>query len=1227
MNKGAMRSFTSSTSAGPHSTRLSSLEIMLESLIKGGDQPKDTLPALPARPVTRGRRPASRKFHPPSLKIETDSPKREDISALESNKEVVFKSGLFGSKRLSRNERKEADSPYFKSIQVEIEERPEGLVSPNSPVLSAFPIGENLGLFGTLDYALKKRLRVWCWVPEGKWETGKIQSLFDDEAEILLSNGKVMTVSPDMLLPANPSILDGVDNLIQLSYLNEPSVLHNLRVRFSRNFVYTKAGPVLIALNPFKEVPLYGKDFISAYREKQMDSPHVYAIADAAFTGMMRDGINQSIIISGESGAGKTETAKIAMHYLAAIGGESGMECQILQTNSILEAFGNAKTSRNDNSSRFGKLIEIHFSSTQKICGAKIQTFLLEKSRVVQRASGERSYHIFYQLCAGAPPDIKDKLKIKEVMDYDYLKKGNCLRIDGVNDAKQFKMLMKALDTVEMSQEDQMKVFSILSAVLWLGNIKFSIIDSENHVEVLSNEGLTNAAKLLGCKIKDLKVALSTRKIHAGSDHITQKLTLIQATDGRDALAKAIYASLFDWLVERINKSLKIGDNCRSGQSISILDIYGFESFHKNGFEQFCINYANERLQQHFNRHLFKLEQEEYVDDGIDWNRVEFLDNTDCLNLFEKKPLGLFSLLDEESTFPKATDLTFANKITEHLNSNPCFKAERGGTFGICHYAGEVSYDASGFVEKNRDPLHSEYINLLLSCQSQLAKLFASNMSSVSQKKSNRKTSFDAQKHTVGTEFKAQLFKLMQQLESTTPHFIRCIKPNSRHRAGLYDSELVSHQLRCCGVLEVVRISRAGFPTRFTHQQFAERYGLLFMGRRSSQEPLSISVAILQQFNIAPEMYQVGYTKIFFRAGQIAVLEECRNRVIQGIISAQKVFRGMQARREYQVLRKNATILQSFLRGERTRMKYQSMVKRWRAAILIQSYVRRKIARSIVGSRQKDIIILQSVIRRWLARKQFKDLKNKPLSLHTPGPHKVQILIQETNGGSISEEVNAPAVTELKRRVIKAEETLRVKEEENLMLRRAMKQYEQRWEDYEAKMKEMEHIWQKQLTTLQISLASAKKRLENDNLVVIRPGNRHSSSPLVHPQYDSEDTMSAGTPTPETTPPPPPTPPLESSITTPQESADPHQVVVHLEKEFEHRHQAFDGDIVNLMAEPASSVSANAEAELRKLKERFTTWKRDYKARLRDAKSALHEFNSNSCPKRWWGTVWNAKCV
>ncbi|KAF3320965.1 Myosin-2 [Carex littledalei] len=1118
-----MRSFTNTSSVGPPPLRLSSLEIMLESLIKGGDQPRDTLPALPARPVTRGRRPASRLFKPPSLKIETDSPQREEISALESNKEVVFKSGLFGSKRHSRNERKEVDSPYFKSMQVEIEEKSE-------------------------------RLRVWCWVPEGKWETGKIQSLSDDESEILLSNGKGMKVSPEVLLPANPSILDGVDDLIQLSYLNEPSVLHNLRVRFTQNFVYTKAGPVLVAINPFKAVPLYGKDFISAYREKQTDSPHVYAIADAAFTGMMRDGINQSIIISGESGAGKTETAKIAMHYFAALGGESGMESEILEANFILEAFGNAKTSRNNNSSRFGKLIEIHFSSIGKICGAQIQTFLLEKSRVVQRASGERSYHVFYQLCAGAPPDLKDKLKIKEAMEYDYLKKGNCLRIDGVDDAKQFRLLTKALNAVGILKEDQTK-----------------------------------------------------------------------ATDGRDALAKAIYASLFDWLVEKINKSLEIGDNCCSGRSISILDIYGFESFYKNGFEQFCINYANERLQQHFNRHLFKLEQEEYMEDGIDWTNVEFVDNTDCLNLFEKKPLGLFSLLDEESTFPKATDLTFANKITGHLNSNPCFKAERGGTFGICHYAGEVSYDASGFLEKNRDPLHSESINLLLSCQSELPKLLASNMTSASQRKSSRRTSFSAQKQTVSTKFKAQLFKLMQQLEGTTPHFIRCIKPNSRHRAGLYDSELVSHQLRCCGVLEVVRISRAGYPTRFTHQQFAERFGFLLVGPMLSQEPLSISVAILQQFNIHPEMYQVGYTKIFFRSGQISVLEECRSRVVQGIMWAQKVFRGMRARREYQVLRKSATTLQTFLRGERTRMKYQATVKRWRAAILIQSYVRRRIARSIVGNRQKDIIVLQSVIRGWLGRKQFKDLKNKQLIKLTPGQHKVQTHIKE-NYGVINEDVNAPVVNELERRVITAEETLRVKEEENLMLRRAMKQYEQRWEDYEAKMKDMEHIWQKQLTSLQISLAAAKKRLEND-VVPIRPVNRYSTSPLVHPQYDSEDIMSAGTHTPERTPPPPPTPPLESSMTPPLVSVDPRGIVVHLEKEFEQRQRAFDADVVNLMAEPALSVSAHAEAELRRLKERFTVWKRDYKGRLRDAKFALHHFNSDTCPKRWWDTVWNTKCV
>jgi myosin-5 len=602
-----------------------------------------------------------------------------------------------------------------------------------------------------------------------------------------------------------------------------------------------------------------------------MDNPHVYAIADAALREMKRDEVNQSIIISGESGAGKTETAKIAMQYLASLGGGSGIEYEILQTNPILEAFGNAKTLRNDNSSRFGKLIEIHFSATGRICGAMIQTFLLEKSRVVQCAVGERSYHIFYQLCAGAPASLKDKLNLKKVDEYKYLKQSCCYSIAGVDDAQMFRTVTEAMNIVHISKEDQENVFAMVSAVLWLGDVSFTVIDNENHVEIIVDEASKTVAELLGCSIEDLNLALSKRHMKVNNENIVQKLTLAQATDTRDALAKSVYASLFEWLVEQINKSLSVGKR-RTGRSISILDIYGFESFDKNSFEQFCINYANERLQQHFNRHLFKLEQEEYVEDGIDWAKVDFEDNQDCLNLFEKKPLGLLSLLDEESTFPNATDLTFANKLKQHLDSNSCFRGERGKAFAVRHYAGEVAYDTSGFLEKNRDLLHMDSIQLLAKCKSSLPQMFASKMLAQSDNSisvPHRSTAADSQKLSVAMKFKGQLFQLMQRLESTTPHFIRCIKPNNLQLPAIYEQGLVLQQLKCCGVLEVVRISRSGYPTRMTHQKFARRYGFLLLEDVASQDPLSVSVAILHQFNILPEMYQVGYTKLFFRTGQL----------------------------------------------------------------------------------------------------------------------------------------------------------------------------------------------------------------------------------------------------------------------------------------------------------------------------------------------------------------------
>ncbi|XWS63278.1 hypothetical protein CRYUN_Cryun06bG0081500 [Craigia yunnanensis] len=1022
------------------------------------------------------------------------------------------------------------DSPYIGNAML-VEDRPsvgdDDVDSAASPLPSVSKSNIDCRWNDITSYATKK-VQSWFQLPRGNWELGRIMSTSGTESVISLPDGKVLKVNSDSLIPANPDILDGVVDLMQLGYLNEPSVLFNLQCRYNQDMIYTKAGPVLVAINPFKKVSLYGNDYIEAYKNKSIESPHVYAIADAAIREMTRDEVNQSIIISGESGAGKTETAKIAMQYLAALGGGSGIEYEILKTSPILEAFGNAKTLRNDNSSRFGKLIEIHFSETGKISGAKIQTFLLEKSRVVQCAEGERSYHIFYQLCAGAPRALR---------------------------------------------------------------------------------GLINVAKLIGCDTVDLNLALSTRKMRVGNDNIVQKLTLSQAIDTRDALAKSIYACLFEWLVEQINKSLAVGKR-RTGRSISILDIYGFESFDRNSFEQFCINYANERLQQHFNRHLFKLEQEEYIQDGIDWAKVDFDDNQDCLNLFEKKPLGLLSLLDEESTFPNGTDFTFANKLKQHLNSNLCFRGEREKAFTVSHFAGEVTYDTTGFLEKNRDLLHLDSIQLLSSCSCHLPQTFASNMLNQSEKPVvgplHKAGGADAQKLSVATKFKGQLFQLMQRLESTTPHFIRCIKPNNFQSPGSYEQGLVLQQLRCCGVLEVVRISRSGFPTRMSHQKFARRYGFLLLGNVASQDPLSVSAAILHQFNILPEMYQVGYTKLFFRTGQekregewgwldvIGVLEDTRNHTLHGILRVQSCFRGHQARSYFNELQRGIATLQSFVRGEKTRKEYAVLLQRHRAAVIIQKQIKGRNARKTFKNISDASIVIQSVIRGWLVRRCSGDI-----GLFKSGATKA----------NESDEVlvKSSFLAELQRRVLKAEAALREKEEENDILHQRIQQYENRWSEYELKMKSMEEVWQKQMRSLQSSLSIAKKSLAVDD-------SERNSDASVNASDDREYSWDTGSnhkgP--------------ESNGLRPMNAGL--SVISRLTEEFEQRSLVFGDDAKFLVEAKSGQVEAslNPDRELRRLKQMFETWKKDYAARLQETKVVLNKLGNeegalDKVKKKWWG--------
>ncbi|XP_060191105.1 myosin-2-like isoform X3 [Lycium barbarum] len=1103
----------------------SSLEEMLESLKQRdeNEKPKDLPPALPTRPKLKS------KTRPPSPKrILTKSIEKGGVVKLENSEKEecnVLKRNVFGGMKVK--EREVSESPYvMKSVKKESRKR----------------LWDEWD--DRMDYFVKKKLCIWCRLRNGQWVTGQIQSTSGEKAMVLLSDGSVVTVSVEEVLPANPDVLEGVDDLMQLSYLNEPSVLHNLQHRYARDIIYSKAGPVLIAINPFKEVQLYGDEFITAYRQKLLNDPHVYSTADSAYDRMMEDEISQSIIISGESGSGKTETAKIAMEYLAKLGGGSnGIEKEVLQTSYILEAFGNAKTSRNSNSSRFGKLIEIQFNATGRICGAKIQTLLLEKSRVVQLVDGERSYHIFYQLCAGVPPTLRDKLKLKGASEYKYLNQSDCLAIHDVDDAEEFCKLMEALNTVRISGRDQEHAFQMIASVLWLGNITFQVIDNESHVEVVQSEAVTNAASLIGCSVNDLILALSTSQIQVGKDKVAKSLTMEQATYRRDALAKFIYANLFDWIVDQMNRNLAMGKE-QTGRSINILDIYGFESFKRNTFEQFFINYANERLQQHVNRHLLKLEQEEYELDGIDWAKVDFEDNQECLDLFEK-----------------------------------------------------VTYDATGFLEKNRDALLPDIIQLLLSSESHLPE----------DKKFSIPSTYtgvpDVQYQSVATKFKDNLFKLMQQLENTIPHFICCIKPNNKQLPGMFDKDLVIEQLRCCGVLEVVRISRSGYPTRVTHQEFTSRYGFLLPKDNACQDPLSMSVGILQHFGILPELYQVGYTKLYFRAGQIAALEDVRNQVLQGTLEVQKCFRGHRARRHFHELKGGVIILQSFIRGEIARRQYNTKVG----------------SKGQVASEESDeqlvaVVQIQSAIRGWLARRDLSKLQNsKMLNVDT------QKAGRKTEVKELPREILPSVVEDLERRVLKAGATLEQKEKENAALKEQVNQFEARCLEYEAKMRSMEEMWQNKITSLQqASLAAAKNNLGAGDTTG-RPG-KLEGSPSPH-YYDSDDATSMDTPAGHT--------PVRFSNNSFGVGANNREVngglslVSHLNMEFEQRKQNFDDEAMAIVQlKPGQLHSTNPADEYRRLKRRFEEWKKDYKIRLKETKTKVHKLGHSKAGKtrrKWWG--------
>ncbi|KAJ5641570.1 hypothetical protein N7490_005570 [Penicillium lividum] len=865
--------------------------------------------------------------------------------------------------------------------------------------------------------------RAWQPDPTEGWVASEVkEKLVDGEKVQLvfeLENGETKTVETTQSelqvdnnsnLPPlmNPAMLEASEDLTNLSHLNEPAVLQAIKLRYAQKEIYTYSGIVLIATNPFARVDsLYVPQMVQVYAGKQRASqaPHLFAIAEEAFADMLRDGKNQTIVVSGESGAGKTVSAKYIMRYFATRESSdqpgkyttsradaiSETEEQILATNPVMEAFGNAKTTRNDNSSRFGKYIEIMFDDRTNIIGAKIRTYLLERSRLVFQPLKERNYHIFYQLVAGATDEERQELGILPVEEFEYLNQGGTPIIDGVDDKAEFDATRKSLATIGVSKQFQTEIFRILAALLHLGNVKITATRTDSSLSS-SEPSLVRACEMLGIDVNEFAKWIVKKQLITRGEKITSNLTQQQALVVRDSVAKFIYSSLFDWLVDKINRGLATDEVIERVQTfIGVLDIYGFEHFAKNSFEQFCINYANEKLQQEFNQHVFKLEQEEYVREEIDWTFIDFSDNQPCIDLIEAK-LGILSLLDEESRLPMGSDEQFVTKLHHNFaaDKQKFYKKPRFGksAFTVCHYAIDVTYESDGFIEKNRDTVPDEHLEVLRNSSNDFIKEILDTAATVREKDSAALTSKPVaaapgrrigvavnRKPTLGGIFKSSLIELMNTINSTDVHYIRCIKPNEAKEAWKFEGPMVLSQLRACGVLETVRISTAGYPTRWTYEEFAIRYYMLCHSSQWTSEIRDMCHAILRKAlgDAKQDKYQLGLTKIFFRAGMLAFLENLRtSRLNECAIMIQKNLRCKYYRRRYLEARESILTTQAFIRGFLARQLAQE-IRRTKAATTIQRVWRGQKERKHYNEIRSNFVLFQSVTKGFLCRRNIMD--------------------------------------------------------------------------------------------------------------------------------------------------------------------------------------------------------------------------------------------------------------
>ncbi|KAM6913477.1 myosin heavy chain, skeletal muscle, adult-like [Lycodopsis pacificus] len=780
--------------------------------------------------------------------------------------------------------------------------------------------------------------------PKHEYVKGKIRNQDGSNVTVETEDGKLVTVHLDDIRPMNPPKFEQLEDMALLTHLHEPAVLFNLKERYAAWMIYTYSGLFCVTVNPYKWLPVYNPEVVAGYRGKKRQEapPHIFAISDSAYQYMLTDRENQSILITGESGAGKTVNTKRVIQYFATIAsiGDSSkkeqlpskmqgtLEDQIIQANPLLEAFGNAKTVRNDNSSRFGKFIRIHFGTKGKLASADIETYLLEKSRVTFQLLAERSYHIFYQILSNKKPDLIDMMLLTtNPYDYPFISQGE-ISVLSINDPEELLATDRAIDILGFNTEEKVGIYKLTGAVMHYGNMKFKQKQREEQAEPDGTEVADKVAYLMGLNSADLLKALCYPRVKVGNEYVTKGQTPQQVNNAMGALSKAVYEKLFLWMVTRINKQLDT--KLPRQHFIGVLDIAGFEIFGMNSLEQLCINFTNEKLQQFFNHHMFVLEQEEYKKEGIAWEFIDFgMDLAACIGLIEK-PMGIFSILEEECMFPKATDGSFKNKLyDQHLGKNSIFqkpkpsKAKAEAHFSLMHYAGTVDYNLSGWLEKNKDPLNDTVVQLYqraaLKLLSQLFATYSTSDDAGGSKRSAKRKGSSFQ--TVSAVFRENLNKLMANLRSTHPHFVRCIIPNETKTPGSMDHHLVLHQLRCNGVLEGIRICRKGFPSRILYGDFKQRYRILnasaipegqFIDSKKASEKL------LSSIDVDRAQYRSGSTKVFFKAGLLGLLEEMRDERLAVLI----------------------TRIQAVSRGYVTRQLLKEMMKKRESIFIVQYNIR-----------------------------------------------------------------------------------------------------------------------------------------------------------------------------------------------------------------------------------------------------------------------------------------------